>query len=58
MHVVSRTAGQEILFGDAEKETFSRILFKQLKFSGLRALAWCFMGNHLSLRALRFDFVI
>ena len=25
------------------------ILFKQLKFSGLRALAWCCMGNHLHL---------
>ena len=49
VHVVTRTAGQEILFGDQEKETFHRILFKQLKFSGLRALAWCFMGNHLHL---------
>ncbi|MFT5413651.1 MAG: putative transposase [Verrucomicrobiales bacterium] len=49
MHVVTRTAGQEILFGDIEKETFRKILFKQLKFSGLRALAWCFMGNHLHL---------
>ena len=49
VHVVSRTAGQEILFGDAEKEVFRKILFKQLKFSGLRALAWCFMGNHFHL---------
>ncbi len=49
VHVISRTAGQEILFGDAEKETFRKILFKQLKFSGLRALAWCFMGNHFHL---------
>jgi REP element-mobilizing transposase RayT len=48
-HVVSRTAGKEILFGDDEKETFRKILFKQLKFSGLRALAWCFMGNHFHL---------
>jgi len=48
-HVVSRTAGQELLFGDAEKETFRKILLKQLKFSGLRALAWCFMGNHFHL---------
>jgi putative transposase len=48
-HVVTRTAGQEILFGDTEKETFHKILFKQLKFSGLRVLAWCFMGNHLHL---------
>ncbi len=49
VHVVTRTAGQEILFGDLEKETFREILLKQLKFSGLRALAWCFMGNHLHL---------
>ena len=49
VHVVSRTAGREILFGDEEKETFRKILFKQLKFSGLRALAWCFMGNHFHL---------
>ncbi|MGI9244266.1 MAG: transposase [Verrucomicrobiales bacterium] len=46
---MTRTAGQEILFGDVERETFRKILFKQLKFSGLRALAWCFMGNHLHL---------
>ena len=49
VHVVTRTTGQEILFEDGEKETFRKILFKQLKFSGLRALAWCFMGNHLHL---------
>ena len=33
-HVVTRSAGQEILFGDLEKEVFHKILFKQLKFSG------------------------
>ncbi|MGI9240380.1 MAG: transposase [Verrucomicrobiales bacterium] len=49
VHVVSRTAGQEILFGDSDKETFHKILFKQLKFSGLRVIAWCFMGNHFHL---------
>jgi len=49
VHVVTRTAGQEILFGDAEKETFHKLLFKQLKFSGLRVIAWCFMGNHFHL---------
>ena len=49
MHVVTRTAGQEILFGDDERERFRKILFKQLKFSGLRAIAWCFMGNHFHL---------
>ena len=49
VHVVSRTAGQEVLFGDLEKETFQKILFKQLKFSGLGVFAWCFMGNHFHL---------
>jgi len=49
LHVVTRTAGQEILFGDAERERFRAILFKQLEFSGLRALAWCLMGNHFHL---------
>ena len=49
VHVVSRTAGQEILFGDRDKETFQKILFKQLKFSGLKVIAWCFMGNHFHL---------
>ncbi len=48
-HVVTRTAAREILFGDEEREAFQRILFKQLKFSGLRCLAWCFMGNHIHL---------
>jgi len=48
-HVVSRTTGKEMLFGDEDKEVFRIILLKQLKFSGLRALAWCFMGNHFHL---------
>ncbi|MFK5922398.1 MAG: transposase [Verrucomicrobiota bacterium] len=48
-HVVSRTTGRDILFEDDEKETFRILMLKQLKFSGLRALAWCFMGNHFHL---------
>ncbi|MCF6311016.1 MAG: transposase [Verrucomicrobiales bacterium] len=48
-HVISRVAGKYLLFGDDEKETFRHILMRQLKFSGLRALAWCFMGNHFHL---------
>ncbi|MFK5923422.1 MAG: transposase [Verrucomicrobiota bacterium] len=48
-HVVSRTAGKYRLFEDDEKEAFRYILMRQLKFSGLRALAWCFMGNHFHL---------
>ncbi|MFV1995983.1 MAG: transposase [Verrucomicrobiales bacterium] len=48
-HVVSRFAGQALVFGDAEKEFFRSTLAKQLEFSGLRCLAWCFMGNHFHL---------
>lgn len=48
-HVVSRTTGRDILFEDDEKEVFQILMLKQLKFSGLRALAWCFMGNHFHL---------
>ena len=48
-HVVTRTAAREILFGEREREVFRRILFKQLRFSGLRCLAWCLMGNHVHL---------
>ncbi len=48
-HVVSRTTGRDILFEDDEKEVFRILMLKQLKFSGLRALAWCFMGNHFHL---------
>ena len=48
-HVVSRVAGRELVFGDAEREFFRSLLAKQLKFSGLRCLAWCFMGNHFHL---------
>ena len=49
VHVVSRTAGQLILFEDQDREIFHKILFKQLKFSGVRVIAWCFMGNHIHL---------
>jgi len=48
-HVVSRVAGREILFGDAEREAFMEMLFKQAAFSGLTVIAWCFMGNHFHL---------
>lgn len=48
-HVVTRTVGREILFGDEEREVFRKILFKQLRFSGVKCLAWCLMGNHFHL---------
>ena len=48
-HVVSRVAGRELVFGDEEKEQFRRLLVRQLRFSGLKAIAWCCMGNHFHL---------
>jgi REP element-mobilizing transposase RayT len=48
-HVVTRTTARQIIFGDAERETFRKILLKQLRFSGVRCLAWCLMGNHIHL---------
>jgi hypothetical protein len=48
-HVVSRVVNRELVFGDADKEYFRKLLVKQLKFSGLKAIAWCFMGNHFHL---------
>lgn len=48
-HVVSRIVGRDLVMEDREKEYFRKLLDKQLCFSGLRALAWCFMGNHFHL---------
>ena len=48
-HVVSRVVDRRLVFGDEEKEFFRGLLRRQLEFSGLRCLAWCFMGNHFHL---------
>ncbi len=48
-HVVSRVVGRQRLLTDEDKERFRGILVRQLEFSGLRALAWCFMDNHFHL---------
>jgi REP element-mobilizing transposase RayT len=48
-HVVSRVVDRQKVFGDAEREHLRELLERQLEFSGLRAIAWCFMGNHLHL---------
>ena len=48
-HVVSRVVDRRLVFGDEEKEFFRGLLRRQLAFSGLRCLAWCFMGNHFHL---------
>ncbi len=48
-HVISRIVDRQLVIGDVEKEFFRKLLRKQLAFSGLRAVAWCFMGNHFHL---------
>ncbi|HUF61955.1 MAG TPA: hypothetical protein VMN36_07760 [Verrucomicrobiales bacterium] len=48
-HVVSRFAGPHIVFGESEREFFRTLLRRQLRFSGLRTLAWCCLGNHFHL---------
>lgn len=48
-HVVSRVVDRRIVFGDEEKAFFRKLLERQLAFSGLRCIAWCFMGNHFHL---------
>lgn len=48
-HVMSRTAYRSFLFGDAEKELFTRLLFQQAVFAGVEVLGYCIMGNHIHL---------
>ncbi len=48
-HVISRVVDRQFVLGDKEKEYFRKLLERQLAFSGLRAIAWCFMGNHFHL---------
>ncbi len=46
IHVSSRTAGGEFLFGEEEKEQFRALMNQLLGFCGLEALAWCCLSNH------------
>jgi REP element-mobilizing transposase RayT len=46
-HVMSRTAYRSLLFGDREKEIFTRMLFQQAVFAGVEVLGYCIMGNHV-----------
>ncbi|PAW75687.1 MAG: hypothetical protein B9S38_00905, partial [Verrucomicrobiia bacterium Tous-C4TDCM] len=45
-HVMSRTAGGEMVFGDVEKEAFRRLMWRLAKFSGVEILTYALMGNH------------
>jgi REP element-mobilizing transposase RayT len=45
-HVMSRTAGGEMVFGDVEKEAFRRLMWRLARFSGVEILTYALMGNH------------
>lgn len=48
-HVMSRTAGGELLFGDVEKEAFVRVMRRLERFAGVEILTYAVMGNHFHL---------
>ena len=50
-HVMSRTAGGEMVFGDTEKEAFRRLMWRMSQFSGVEVLTYAVMGNHFHLLA-------
>jgi len=45
-HCVSRVAGRDFLFGDEEREQFTRLMRLYEAFCGLRVLSHCVMSNH------------
>ena len=49
VHVTSRTARQEFLFGDLEKKVFIRMMRQWAEFSGLGVITHCVMDNHFHL---------
>ena len=50
-HVMSRTAGGEMVFGEVEKEAFRRLMWRMARFSGVEVLTYAVMGNHFHLLA-------
>ncbi len=48
-HVISRTAGQDYLFGPVEREVFGKMLVKVGAFCGVEVLTWCCLSNHFHL---------
>lgn len=48
-HVMSRTAGGEMIFQDNEKEAFRLLMWKLARFSGIQVLTYAVMGNHFHL---------
>ena len=48
-HVMSRTTGGEMVFGETEKEAFRRLMWRLARFSGVEVLTYAVMGNHFHL---------
>ncbi len=48
-HVIARTAGQAMLFGDLEKEMFRSQMRAVALFCGVRVLTFCILDNHVHL---------
>jgi putative transposase len=48
-HVMSRTAGGEMLFGEVEKEAFTRVMRRLERFAGVEILTHAVMANHFHL---------
>ena len=48
-HCVSRVVDRRFAFGQEEKEKLRTFMRKYENFSGCRALAYCFMSNHIHL---------
>jgi len=43
---MSRTCGGEVHFGDVEKESLRRLLWKMSEFCGVKVVTFCVMSNH------------
>ena len=48
-HVLSRVVDRRLVFGEAEKAHFRKLLVAYAEFSGIDVVAWCLMGNHFHL---------
>ena len=48
-HVMSRTTGGDLLFGQTEKEAFVVMMRRLARFAGIEVLTFAVMGNHFHL---------
>lgn len=48
-HVVSRVVDRRFVFGEEEKRVFHGMMRRMARFSGIRCLTYCIMGNHFHL---------